>query len=393
MANWCVPAGGVVQVRVPSLALSCLLKNAWVVSLMLLPVYVGVSGGVQPGHAAIAITAASTLTVLSARADALFLTLLLLDGVVTTRCLWEMLTTGDISALIQAGYVCFNSVVALALRSFAEQEGGMQCVRRGITLALVITIGGVVWLGIREGGAVDSRIAGTFNNPNQLGYFSTCACSALMLLYFRGSVGFTGLILGVMTCGMLTALSLSKAALVANAAGIAFGVAGLRRSWGLLLLWLMLISIPPITMGLIVSGALDDIQVVRRLRLIGSDSDDSLEARGYGLLVSDHPGIILFGRNSSDVLDELGHEVHSSIGSIWVCYGAVGGVVFLALLYVWWRTLCTRYGLLAALAIAAPPLLYGLTHNGTRATIFWVLLAVSQAWGSIKSSGVQKAIV
>lgn len=379
VTSWNGRCAAVIVPRTSSWASTGFVHAAWLVSMALLPVYVGGSGGVQPGHAVMAVAAVLTMATVPVRTDWLCLTACLLAGVVAARCLCEAAGTGDYGALMPAGYFVFNAIIALALRAYAESERDAQCVRKGIAVALFVAVCGLAVLGVREGAVRGERMAGTFNNPNQLGYFSTCASSILTLLYFRGSVGVTGLVTGMSVGGFLTALSLSKAALVANSIGIALWALALRRTSAWLLLGITALATFPIcAMSIVENGSLDELPVVRRLRQIGHDSDDSLEMRGYGLLVSDDPGIILFGRGSEDVLHILGHEVHSSIGSIWVGYGAVGGILFVSLLAGWCRTLGARYGMLAALAIALPPLVYGLTHNGTRATIFWVLVAVSQ---------------
>jgi hypothetical protein len=361
-------------------AASLWLGGLWMLALAMVPVYVGKSGGVQPGHAVMAVAALVTLAGHAVQRDQLWLAFCLLDAVIVARCSWEVLATGNFAELLPAAFFLFNAVIVLALRAFVEREDGMRLVCRGILAALVVAVAGIFVLGVRESIGTNTRIAGTFNNPNQLGYFSTCMGSLLAALYFRGQLSPRVLCCGLLATGFLAVVSLSKAAMVSFGIGVGFLVLGFRRSSsGLLVGILALLATLALATSSLESGMFDDVPFVQRLRLIGNDSDDTLEARGYGLVVSDEPSVILFGRGHGEVVDILGGEVHSTLGSVWVEYGAVGWLIFVGLLWAWARSLHARHGLLRTLAIVAPPLLYGVTHNGSRATMFWVLMAVSHA--------------
>jgi hypothetical protein len=327
-----------------------------------------------------AVAALVTLAGHAVQRDQLWLAFCLLDAVIVARCSWEVLATGNFAELLPAAFFLFNAVIVLALRAFVEREDGMRLVCRGILAALVVAVAGIFVLGVRESIGTNTRIAGTFNNPNQLGYFSTCMGSLLAALYFRGQLSPRVLCCGLLATGFLAVVSLSKAAMVSFGIGVGFLVLGFRRSSsGLLVGILALLATLALATSSLESGMFDDVPFVQRLRLIGNDSDDTLEARGYGLVVSDEPSVILFGRGHGEVVDILGGEVHSTLGSVWVEYGAVGWLIFVGLLWAWARSLHARHGLLRTLAIVAPPLLYGVTHNGSRATMFWVLMAVSHA--------------
>lgn len=366
--------------RVDTRAAPVLLGATWGVAISLLPLYVGESGGVQPSHAVMAFAALGTLIRYATRLDRLCLLMTLFSIVPICRCLYEVASTGDPREMLPSLFLLFNAVVLISLREFLEQGRGIQYVRSGILGALTVAVAGLAIPDVREAAEAGSRVAGTFNNPNQLGYCSTCLLSLLHVLFLRGSLTRRRTALGVIATMLLAIVSLSKAALIANGVGIVLTPVAFRRSslWttvGLLGLSLL----PMIVVTMVENGAFDDVPAVQRLRRIGQDSDDSAEARGYGLIASADPFIILFGRGSTDILDELGHEVHSSVGSVWVSFGAIGGLLLIAVLWEWCRTLVARHGVVATMAVSLPPLLYGLTHNGTRATLFWVLIAVSVA--------------
>ena len=55
---------------------------------------------------------------------------------------------------------------------------------------------------------------------------------------------------------------------------------------------------------------------------------------------------------------------------------AVGGLLFLAFHIDWVKRMLRTDSALAVVVVAVPPLMYGLTHNGSRFTIYWLLLAL-----------------
>ena len=65
------------------------------------------------------------------------------------------------------------------------------------------------------------------------------------------------------------------------------------------------------------------------------------------------------------------HEIHSSLASIVFCYGIVGALLFFTFAFSVLRGASLRDTLTLVPAIA-----YGLSHQGLRFTLFWVLLAI-----------------
>ena len=77
------------------------------------------------------------------------------------------------------------------------------------------------------------------------------------------------------------------------------------------------------------------------------------------------------------VYDVRGYEIHSTFAMILTAYGIIGFLIFSLLILVWILDIKRSYGLRGAICICAPALLYGLTHNGIRFSMFWVLFAIS----------------
>jgi hypothetical protein len=100
------------------------------------------------------------------------------------------------------------------------------------------------------------------------------------------------------------------------------------------------------------------------------------EERGYDRIWN-HPEYWVLGSGEGayerfkDTTIIGSHELHSSLGTLFFCYGAVGLLVFL--IFMWTVMRRTR---LHAWLVMAPAFAYGMTHQGLRFSLMWVLLGV-----------------
>ncbi|WP_165404520.1 O-antigen ligase family protein [Pigmentiphaga kullae] len=280
---------------------------------------------------------------------------------------------------LPAFYIAFSCFIYIAMRQWLSDTKNLIFCVVGLAAAALIAVGGVFFMGY--GSTIDfegGRSIGTFNNPNQLGYFSVCLFSLAAALYLRGSISRLILLAFIVTAVFLAIASLSKAAMVACAFGVLSIVYRMSKSKAGILLGLLLSAILVLaSFFLFTSGQLDDYKFTHRLSSIGSQSDDSLEGRGYGILLDVDAIQLLFGHGSEGVSKILGHELHSTIGSFFANYGLIGGILFIVFLIFWFKKTWNNYGFTGLLTIVVPPMLYGLTHNGSRFTVFWLLLALS----------------
>ena len=58
-------------------------------------------------------------------------------------------------------------------------------------------------------------------------------------------------------------------------------------------------------------------------------------------------------------------------------YGLIGFFIFLTLMLFWISDINKTYGLRGLICVCAPSLLYGLTHNGLRFSMFWIMFAIT----------------
>jgi hypothetical protein len=162
----------------------------------------------------------------------------------------------------------------------------------------------------------------------------------------------------------------------------AFSAFVLVRDKRLLIIgWVIALSLVAVSWYLYSAGALDGFAFIDRLRGIGSQSDDSLAGRGYIPWFQEGPLIFLFGTSFNGALELIQghHEVHSTLASFFIEYGMIGGLLFLSFIIIWMKRIFVTFRWIGLILICMPVMMFGLTHNGSRFTVFWVLISLSFA--------------
>lgn len=348
-------------------------------AISLMPVYVFPSGGVQPAHLLAFIFAIIFSVKNGLRLESWSLLLLILTFYILIVEGVYIILGSPPRALITFFFFFFSFIISQALFTYVERCG-LRTVILGtivatITGVIAATYSGIDLSGLNGGG----RQTGTFNNPNQLGFFSVCLLSMTYLAYMTDNIRFMTSILLFGSALLLSILSLSKAAMIANAL-IIFIAMRPKLSLSTIPLWL--VSVLTILLALdrqYKAGNLDTFLFIRRVQGIAYENDSSLESRGYFAFLDGDLFEIFLGHGSFKISEIIGHEVHSTIGSIINNYGFIGGFIFMAILMIWALRIFSAFGVSGLVSITAPSMLYGITHNGTRFMFFWVLFATSLA--------------
>ena len=102
-----------------------------------------------------------------------------------------------------------------------------------------------------------------------------------------------------------------------------------------------------------------------------------MEVRGYFVYLEANFLESIFGMGPQKIHEIRGYEVHSTFMMILSSYGLIGFLIFSALMLFWVIDIEKTYGLNGVMCICAPTLLYGLTHNGIRFSMFWIIFATS----------------
>lgn len=112
--------------------------------------------------------------------------------------------------------------------------------------------------------------------------------------------------------------------------------------------------------------------LMTRSRTVESKTTNIVSQRGYNRLI-EHPEYWLFGAGEGGYLERFGvhMEFHSLLGNIQVSYGIIGLFLFMNLL---WASIKKNY--FKNWSVLIPIMFYGITHNGIRSGLFWVLLSI-----------------
>lgn len=222
------------------------------------------------------------------------------------------------------------------------------------------------------------RQIASFNNPNQLGYWSLLSLCIFWSIAGRAKIKWYVQVPTAICLVYTAATSLSKSSMIATAL-----LCLLHLVKKPMLLLILLLGVAPAY--LVLENSLLFERVSGRLQSIGEQQDDSLEARGFPRVV-EYPEYIvtgagegaLFRFDESDDSDEATqiHEIHSTFLTILFSYGLIGTGAFAAAV---WRLY--RLSSQGCFVYVLPPFFYGLTHQGLRFSFLWLLLAVIAVLG------------
>ncbi|WP_043531846.1 O-antigen ligase family protein [Litchfieldella xinjiangensis] len=339
--------------------------------------YVFPSGNPQPGDFVLLLFVAFSL-VMALRDDEGYLDhgFVVVWGMlvfwVSLVCVAWMLVHQSDSFFRYAQFFIYNLLVGVSLiRLLQLHPGRIAWVEKGIIVAILICFAKVVF----DLGTGSVRAVGTFNNPNQLAYFSLCSLVILLTIHdFK--LPARPLLLVAIGAAVVSIFSASSLAAMS-------GMALLFVSWGLAnaskvkhaLKFLLIL--PVLVAGLIVfdiqtDGKVRD-NVMTRLDRAPSKLENMYEERKYERIVEFyHLNILGAGEGSRERFYPYdGGEIHSSFGNMLFSYGIPGLSLFLAVIF-----LAVRRAPLYGWVALSGPLLYAVSHNGFRTSIFWIMLVV-----------------
>lgn len=224
-----------------------------------------------------------------------------------------------------------------------------------------------------------SRQTIAFENPNQLGYYAIILLTVAVL--WGHLLSKAQLLLMIAGSLYLNIISLSKASILAGIILTLLCIFYNRSRQGIFAprMKTVLILIGLLTgLGLmLLNMAGSEISILSkawtRILNMASESDSNLgSGRGYNRMFEMNQHILWgMGEGAYDRFQTMNsNEIHSTIASIYVSYGAIG---FMLWLFAMVKLLFRRNNWFLMLLSFSGIFLYWITHNGIRNTIVWMI--------------------
>jgi hypothetical protein len=278
---------------------------------------------------------------------------------------------GNLTLLVFPMFYLFN-LLAFALVLSSQSMANLGTAR---VIVVACALGVVLQAGLSPFVTTTLTMAGErhvlfFNNPNQLAYYAVVSGTIIALGRERAVLSPALYVLGLLAVAWLVALSLSKAALVAL-----FVLYSIEFVRGRVAVPVLVICGGAVALMAIFSEVTVIDRVFTRLGSIGQDADDSVAGRGYDRIWN-YPWYIVLGAGEGEtsrfaLLAAGSRELHSTLGTLLFSYGIPASFLFFCMGCLLLFQVRMKY-----LVYLLPPLLYGLTHNGLRETLVWILLAL-----------------
>lgn len=352
-----------------------------IAAITLLPFYVFPSGSIQPYHLTLFVFSLIVFLHYGLKKQKWStLLLLLFFYILVVESLYVYLGDADPISLIHPAYFLYNYIISAAIYTYLTRNESHVLVY-GLLFVTVFSIVSLIYFGV-DYQAIEGakRAAGSFNNPNQLGFFSVCLLSFTYLLYIEKQLKYLFAVLIIMVAVIISISSLSKAAMIANFAVLYLAMKP-KIKGGYILIGLVII-IPTIVMLWVAInlGFFDNYLFYLRLVNFLNEQDSSLAVRGYYAFLEAEFYQFIFGLGAENLIDIVGGETHSTVFGVLNQYGLIGFIILVYVLLIWARNLLRAFGWTGLVCIAGPSMLYGITHNGIRFTFFWILFSASMAF-------------
>ncbi len=283
------------------------------------------------------------------------------------------LRDSNIRFLKELLFLIYNFVLTTSLISYFNYQKKFNIILYGLATAILIVSFSFLYkflMGINY-----TRFTGFFNNPNQLGYFSVCCFSLIYLFYRNLHISYNVMISTMLIVIFFSILTLSKAAYISLILCFMFAIKPFNYKYSKIVWIIFLLTI--IFLFLLFFQQISDTSYYKRIINLPNEEDSSLEVRGYLVYFNANFLQAFFGLGPKNVYSIHGYEIHSTFAMILSGYGLIGFLIFGLLMFFWILDINKAYGFHGLICICAPSLLYGLTHNGIRFSIFWIIFVLS----------------
>lgn len=359
-------------------------------AVSLFPVYLWESGGMQVSHYLFLLFAGFVFFDRQEgrleKIDVVFLVFIIYAWVREVVGVWQGL---PYRTLLTPAHITYSFIIFKAVRLYIVQAKKPAFLSAGLVISLFVALAGVFLQGVHFFNGGDFyRSTGMFNNPNQLGYFSVLAASIGLFLYLVRALSWRQFLVVFVVALFLAVVSLSKAAVISMVVVVSYiAVEALKKYLKLAPKYKLLAAVS----AMAVSGLLffsisesfgkqysfSNLKIYKRFAKMSGEKDSTWSARGNHILLESSAPEVVFGVSCYEANRRHGNEIHNTFMSMLTYYGVAGGGILLLFFGLLVRDVILRHGIWNTACVLLPAALYGLTHNGMRATLFWVLLALA----------------
>lgn len=289
--------------------------------------------------------------------------------------IWTLIINLSTQFLTTSLFYIYNILIAVLMLSLLMEykEKIIAVTYKAVLISVLLQMA----INFAGGGFAGERMTGGFNNPNQLGYYALLIASYLVYLSDKTKVKISLFMLGLLSSLLLAFASLSKAAILSMGGLILVFLISKSQNKRLKRRITLIVILLSAIIGFLYATSPNFqenpllLSVNHRISTIGKSQDDNLEGRGYDRFTN-YPQYWIAGAGEGYYARfNDTKEFHSILGNIQVSYGMIGTLLFLAFLLIAIKKDPYRSGYILFFI-----LLYGLSHNGIRNTMFWILLAL-----------------
>ena len=305
--------------------------------------------------------------------------LLFVFYVTLVNFVWFIILGDEYSLIFNVLFYVFNilSMIAIILlHNSGLFKGLLVVVYKGIVASVLLQCVLYLFLGNDDPG----RATNFFNNPNQLAYYALFCLSFLLIIERKIKYRTVIFIMAVLACFFLIFITLSLGA-IAGALFLFVVHVFISRKKGLYKFISLSLSVFAVVFLYILTTNIDFLYYRHELldRLLwrferGNVSGESfIIERAYDRILN-HPEywILGAGEGAYDRFNSVAnYEIHSTLGTVFFSYGAIGLLLFAAMLfYIFYKNkIIYAYPIVAIM-------IYGLTHNGLRNSMLWLMFAL-----------------
>lgn len=297
--------------------------------------------------------------------------------ILVVNSIWGIILSKQATLILPSLWYLYNFLIMLSF--IIMMKVNFISILKAISIIIPISLFTQLLILVIAPGA-EVRGVGSFNNPNQLGYYALLHLSLYIIISKKYKVNMLIYWLVIGSATFISFFSLSRSAILSIFILILIelfsSLVKKKKITSILLSICILITLIIPFLNISNNSFLKGTQIYKnveeRFLRTGMQSDDDFVGRGYGR-ITEYPEYLFFGAGEGvhDRFYSKNMEIHSTLGNIYFSYGIFGLLFFSIIILI-----CIYNNRFLYYFPLLPILFYGITHNGIRNPVFWIILAV-----------------